>query len=98
MMNLHGWIALVIFNIPIYPIVGYMFWDDLADFWLSAKYLFIPDIISIFRGEYYDDWFEEYKVFLWWGICALLVYLEGQIIMKYAPMYLPFFNSFPWFM
>jgi hypothetical protein len=38
---------------------------DCLKFWLT------PDIISMFRGEYWDDWWAEAKLGLWLSVAAL---------------------------
>ena len=35
------------------------------------RYAFTPDLISMFRGEYGEDWFASMKIGLWVGVGIL---------------------------
>jgi hypothetical protein len=57
--------------------------DDAADFWDCVKFSFTPDLISMFRGRYLDDWHQSMKLSLfllaaggaggltYWGIASI---------------------------
>ena len=44
------------------------FFDGLDDFLECVRYYFTPDILSLFRGEYSEDWWAELKLGLWIGL------------------------------
>lgn len=48
------------------PIFG-----DLDDFLTCVKFWLMPDIISILRGEYFQDVFASMKLLLWLGLSFL---------------------------
>lgn len=37
-------------------------------FWECVKFWLRPDILSAFRGEFWDDWWAEMKLFVWLGL------------------------------
>lgn len=49
--------------------VGYMLYKLLFDTWDEfihcVKFCFTPDIISLFRGQYYEDMWAELKLIFW---------------------------------
>ncbi len=73
-------VVLLIINIPIYKIVFNLMFDSTEDFYESLRYVFTPDIISLFRGEYVKDWFGEMKFQFFILICGGAIFLEYAII------------------
>jgi hypothetical protein len=43
------------------------FFQDLRDFTDHLKFLFIPDLVSAFRGEYEEDRVSSFKVVIYLG-------------------------------
>lgn len=68
--------VLLVLNIPVFKVVFGMMFRSMDDFNESLKYVFTPDIFSLFRGEYMRDYFGELKVSFFVGICGLIVFLE----------------------
>lgn len=50
---------------------GFLF-ADRHDFWEAIKYLFIPDIVSLFRGEWEADMLATWKFYVWGGVSVLV--------------------------
>ena len=52
--------------------VSYMLYkllfDTLDEFMDCVRFWFTPDIISLFRGQYYEDAWAEMKLILWLAI------------------------------
>jgi len=46
------------------------FFGDFAGFLECARYWFTPDIISLFRGEWSEDWWASAKLSLYMALCA----------------------------
>jgi len=55
-------VVLLIMNIPIYKFIFNLIFVSTEDFQESLRYVFTPDLISLFRGEYAKDWYGEMKV------------------------------------
>lgn len=53
-----------------------VFFRDWEDFLTAVKYVFTPDIISLFNGEWAEDQWNEFKFFIWmvvgviFGVCG----------------------------
>lgn len=89
-MPIWGWVVLGLANIPLYLLVGRLFFKDFEDFGGAIGFLLTPDIFSAFSGEFWEDWWAELKLFLFAAVCGLLVWVEGaQIVIPYL---LPMFN------
>ncbi len=80
-----NWISLIIiaiFNIPMYLYLGKIFFEDWQGFCEAIRFWLTPEIISAFRGEYWEDVFSELKLFVYLICCALIVFAEYQLIMR----------------
>ena len=73
----------VILSIIVSLAVGYMLYkllfDDLDEFLDCVKFWLTPDIISLFRGQYYEDMWAEIKLILWLAItigCGYGIYVK----------------------
>ena len=47
---------------------------DKDEFMTCLKFWVTPDIISLFRGEYWADHWAEFKLFIWLGCAAAIAY------------------------
>lgn len=56
------------------------FFKDRDDFIECVKFWLTPDIISAFRGEYFDDYWAEFKLLIWGGISAAMTYGTYQAL------------------
>jgi phosphate/sulfate permease len=43
-------------------------WDGFVE---CVRFWFTPDVLSLFRGEYEEDWWSELKIGAWLAISAL---------------------------
>lgn len=73
----------VILSIIVSLAVGYILYkllfDDLDEFLHCVKFWLTPDIISLFRGQYYEDMWAEIKLILWLAItigCGYGIYVK----------------------
>ena len=75
--------VLIVVNIPVY----YLFWKWLfgswEEFWECLRFWLTPDIISAFRGEYFEDFWSEMKLAWWLLVCAFAVGVEYFIIARF---------------
>ena len=56
-----------------------LLFEDWEEFTECVKFYLTPDIISLFRGKFWEDYWAETKLALWLGISALvsmLVYVN----------------------
>lgn len=75
-------IILIVANIPIYFGIGWLLFDDWYDFGDAIRFWLTPDLISLIRGEWGEDWWAEMKLGIWAGACILCVSLELYVIGK----------------
>ncbi len=75
-------IVLIVANIPVYLIMGKGFFGDLEGFMESLRYVLTPNIISMFRGELMDDWWQSMKMNVFIVACGLAVFAEYWVIAK----------------
>jgi hypothetical protein len=74
-------IILVVANTPIYLIVGRTFFGGWQGFVEALRFWFTPDILSAFRGEYYEDRWQRMKLAVFAAMCA------GLIVAEYATIH-----------
>jgi hypothetical protein len=67
------WIILGILNIPVYLGLGRLMFDDWSGFFESIRFSLTPDFISMFRGEWEQDLWESLKLFIFVGLCIVVV-------------------------
>ena len=74
-------IALIIINIfTIYKFLFNLIFIDEDDFNKSVKYSFTPDIISLFRGEYWKDRGGEIKLGFFIMLCIIVTVFEYSVV------------------
>ena len=73
-------IVLLVVNIPIFKVIFNSMFSSKDDFYESLRYVFTPDMFSLFRGEYMKDWFGEMKIQFFVLLCGGAIFLEYTII------------------
>jgi hypothetical protein len=82
-MDLRDWIVLAIVSWPVYYLVFKLFFDSWDDFKECIYFWFKPDLLSLFHGEYWKDWWSELKLSMYFISCIFCLYCEGKLIQKY---------------
>jgi len=76
-MHAVSWaIVLSVVNIPIYALVGAIFFSSLDEFRNALRFRPTPGFAYLFRGESWKDWRAELKLALFMIACAAMVYGE----------------------
>ncbi|MEZ6319182.1 MAG: hypothetical protein R3B49_10605 [Phycisphaerales bacterium] len=78
------WIILAVANVPLYLLLGKAVFGDWSEFVECVKYWLTPDIISLVRGEWSEDWWAEFKLFAWALVCAGIVWGEHWVLTAYV--------------
>jgi hypothetical protein len=74
-------IALIAINaFTVYKYLYHLIFRNTDDFQNSVRYSFTPNIISLFRGEYWKDRVAEFKLVVFIGLCIITTVLEYVII------------------
>ena len=81
-MNTTVLIILAIVNIPLYLLLGKWIFKDWRGFAECLRFWLTPNIISLFRGEYAQDWWSEMKLFFYLLCCGVCVAAEYALIAK----------------
>lgn len=76
-------LILIVINLPVYKIFMDVFLGNFDGFKESVWYGFIPDIISAFKGEFWDDQWAEIKLAYYLALCILTVLAEYTAISKF---------------
>lgn len=74
------WVVLGLANIPIYKLIGNIFYDSSEDFWEGFKFSLQPDIFSLFTGEYFKDMWHSFKFGIFLAILGAVVTGEHTLI------------------
>lgn len=82
------WILIII--IPILTVLDFrllkiyfkLVFDSKEDFYNSVRYNFIPEIFSLFKGEYLKDKFAEFKLGVFMFLCFITIILEVILVSK----------------
>lgn len=77
-------IVLAVGNIPIYLLIGTIFFNGWADFFECIRFWLTPNIISMFRGEYGEDIMSEWKLGFFVLTCGGAVFVEYLALFKYV--------------
>lgn len=75
-MDLIDWLILLAVNVPVYLFFGWLFFDSWIEFFESIAYFFTDNLISAFRGEYWDDTWSSMKFILWLACCVITILIE----------------------
>jgi hypothetical protein len=82
-MHIAQIVFLIVLDIPLFILVGRVFFHDWAGFFEAVWFWFKPDLWSAFDGTYWLDQWNELKVFLFIAICGIMVYSEYYVITHY---------------
>lgn len=80
------WLLLVIIplliwlDLRLFKIYFNFFFEDSDDFSESVKYSLIPDIFSLFSGEYIKDRLAEFKLGMFIFLCIITIILEVYMV------------------
>lgn len=61
-----------------------VFFAEPSSFARAVRYSIIPDIVSIIRGEYWEDLVSSARLGLWCAVCGLPAFLVFQLIRTVA--------------
>jgi hypothetical protein len=77
-------IVLVVLNLPLFGLLSGIFFhqEGLAG---ALKYWFMPDLVSLFRGEYIDDQWAETKLLIYAIVCGLTLVSELSFLEAHFP-------------
>ena len=74
--------VLIVLNIPLYRWFFRFFFNDSQEFKKALMYMFRINLISLIRGEYWDDIAASMKATMYFVMCGIVVLIEFTIIDK----------------
>lgn len=75
-------IILFILNIPVFKFIYRMFFSDPNEYNESVRYTFTPNIVSLFRGQYWKDKIGTARLQFFILLCLLVIFLEYTLVNK----------------
>jgi len=81
--NSISYFNLSLINLPIFFLIGKVFFKNLEGLLTSIHFLITPDLLSAIRGEFLDDWWESLRFIIFIFVCVLLILSEKAFIEKY---------------
>ncbi|MDV3427835.1 MAG: hypothetical protein LIR50_12555 [Bacillota bacterium] len=73
---------LTVLDLRLLKIYFKLVFDSKEDFYNSVRYNFIPEIFSLFKGEYLKDKFAEFKLGVFMFLCFITIILEVILVSK----------------
>jgi len=75
-----------ILSLPVYAALAKMFWGErLETLGETIRFLLTPDLFSLFRGQFWDDWYATTKfnffLFLCFGWAAAITELLARYVL-----------------
>lgn len=85
-------IILVLINLPLFGVMASLLFGK-KGLTGAIKYLFIPEIISALKGEFWDDKWAELMFTIWIALCAAMIWWEYNLIKEHFPSLLLYFST-----
>jgi hypothetical protein len=74
-----------IFSIPVFSTLAKLFWGERFEtLGETVKYLLWPDIYSLFKGRYWDDWYASTKFNLFLFLCFSWVAAVTELLARHV--------------
>lgn len=73
-------LLILLVNIPIFKRIFKYIFPTKEEFIEALKYSFIPNLYSLFKGNYLKDWAAEMKIFFLWFSCMIIIVVEYILI------------------
>jgi hypothetical protein len=80
-------VTLAVLNLPVYFLIGRHMFTDFEDFFDCVKFWLLPEWLSAFRGEYWDDLWAELRLILFVVVCGVVVAAETLVIVFVLEQY-----------
>lgn len=78
-------VVLAVLNVPVYWMLGRLFFPSGADVYDTVRLLLTPRILDLLRGEAFDDQWAHFQVGAWLLLCIVSVASEHYFIRHHFP-------------
>ncbi len=68
------YLTVLMYGLPILLMVGRLFFGSWAGFFECLRFLLMPDLVSLLRGEWGADQWATFKLFVFIALCAGAVF------------------------
>jgi hypothetical protein len=68
------YLTVLMYGLPVLLMVGRLFFGSWAGFFECLRFLLMPDLVSLLRGEWGADQWATFKLFLFIALCAGAVF------------------------
>ena len=68
------YLTVILYGLPVMLIVGKVFFGSWSGFFECFRFLFMPDLVSLLRGQWGEDQWATFKLFVFLAMCAWAVY------------------------
>jgi hypothetical protein len=76
------WPLFAVINVPLLTPVFRWLFGDLGGFLEALRYELMPDLLSLVRGKWKDDFDAEIKLLILIGCTAVLFYAERRLVLN----------------
>ena len=74
-----------VLSIPVYVALGKMFWGEKFDsLGETIRFLFTPDLYSLFRGRFWEDWYATTKFHVFLFLCFGWVAAVTELLARHV--------------
>ncbi|HTJ97584.1 MAG TPA: hypothetical protein VL381_08950 [Rhodocyclaceae bacterium] len=74
-----------VLSIPVYVALAKMFWGErFESFGETIRFLFTPDIFSLFQGRFWDDWYATTKFNVFVLLCFAWVAAITELLARHV--------------
>lgn len=78
-------LLVAVLSIPVFSTLAKIFWGEKFEtLGETVKYLLWPDIYSLFKGRYWDDWYASTKFNLFLFLCFGWVAAVTELLARHA--------------
>ena len=78
-------LTVALISFPIYVSLAKLFWGERFDsLGETISFLFTPDLVSLFRGEYWDDWHATLKFNVFLFLCLGWATAVTELLARYV--------------
>lgn len=72
------YLTIILYGLPVFLMAGKLFFGSIAGFFDCLRWLLMPDIISLLRGQWGEDQWATLKICVYLAMCAGGVYSAHQ--------------------
>ncbi len=72
------YLTIFFYGLPVFVIVGKLFFGSIAGFFDCLRWLLMPDLVSLLRGQWGEDQWATAKIFIYLALGGFAMYSAHQ--------------------